>query len=424
MIELKRDRAINGERLCPTCRSSLPEQAVVCIHCGLNLITGKQVQARNSRSSHARLLKGFLLLLLIAGASMGAFMQRDRIMAMFNKMRHTQTPPEPPPEPVAELPPPPMEQVFTPPPAEEVTEPDEDLPYRMADLLSTAEGYKESVTVALRRSRPLAKARFTVELCLLTGLVKKGTLLDVTATHVELRARNQAESIPLAMIDPNDRLLIDPRFRSEWIHFRSIAYARNECSQMGLEVPRAHVVGVHPDEAAIELGEPAALLQAARRHLADRADNTDLSCAFLYLGCAALQNDPQAQYQLGRMYFNGVGAARNKQEGLRWISMASGQGHSHATAFLQQQQIDNQAVLLAEEDARRRQEKERQEHAARLEEIRMRVTSSPSSRTVDSGFNEPRPVGRSLAERYPHWTDSRGRTYIIHPDDRVSRVVN
>jgi hypothetical protein len=423
MLELKRDRTITGERVCPACRAPLSEQAVICIRCGLNLKTGKPVDTQTARSGKGRPVKAILLLLLASGAAIGAFLQRDWIMAMYNQAMGPQTQPEPMPEPIVEIPAPAIQPVVAI-PVEDAVEPEEESPDTIADLLATAQGYKESVTAALRRSRPLAMKNFTVELCLISGLVKRGSVLDATATHVTLRAHNQMETIPLAMIDPGDRLICDPCFRYEWIHFRSIAYARNEYADMGREIPAAHIAaGTGPDETAIELGEPSALLQAARQQLADRTENKDLSHAFLYLACAALQQDRQAQYQLGRMYFNGVGAARNKQEGLRWISLASAQGHGPANAFLQQQQFDGQIVLRAQENARQRQEQERLEHAARLEELRARDSANQANLTAASGFKEPRRTGRSLTERYPHWTDSRGQTYMAHPDGRISKVV-
>ena len=189
-----------------------------------------------------------------------------------------------------------------------------------------------------------------------------------------------------------------------------------------MTVPAVAIDGADAAATAIEMGDPAALIQAARRHLASRDANRDLSFAYLYLGCAALQHDPQAQHLFGLLHFNGVGIGKNVDEGLRWISLAAAEGHAPANAFLQKHQINQERAALARVEAQRRQEKESREFAARLEELRQRDLQRDADPIKSSGLQGPRKVSRSLLERYPHWTDSRGRTYICHPDGRVSLV--
>lgn len=419
MLELKRDRSINGEKICPACKHPLPEDAVVCVGCGLNLKTGAHIETRTAKRKGMPLLKRGLGLLVVAAAAGALFTQRDRLKDLLGK-------PDPgaPAETVAEAAEPPAASPAEKPPeaSPDAQEPPNDEgAFTIADLLNAAEGYKESVSVALQRMRPLAQTNAMVDLRLINGRVQKGVLQTVTSSNLGIRVGAQTETVPLAKIDPNDRLLCDPRFRDQWVHFQSIAYARNEYTHNGLAVPEARFVGTDAAAAAIEMGEPAALIQAARRHVGGGSGEKDLSYAYLYLNCAALQRDRQAQYLFGCLYYNGIGIGKNIDEGLRWISLAAAQDHAPAIAFLQKHQIDQQVIARSREEVQRRQEKERLEFAARLEQIRRRDSRGGNSTTL-AGLQRPRRVGRSLIERYPHWTDSRGRTYIYHPDGRVSIV--
>ena len=420
MLELKRDRSINGEKSCPSCRHPLPEDAVVCICCGFNLETGVRMETRTARMKCKPPLKCLLGLLVIAAVGVVLFAQRDRLKGFLEKppaaapaeivAAATGSPGSAPAESNLET------------SAETPASPDGDGTFTIADLLNAAEGYKESVAVALQRMRPLVQTNAAVDLRLINGQVKKGVLRAVAASNLLIQAGAQTETIALAKIDPNDRLRCDPRFRDRWVHFRSIAYARNEYTENGLAVPEARFADVAAGDAAIEMGEPAALIQAARRHVGGGAEENDLSAAFLYLSCAATQRDRQAQYLFGCLYCNGIGIGKNVTEGLRWISLAAAQGYAPAAAFLQKHQIDQQLIARSREEVQRRQEKERLEFAARLEEIRKRDAAKGADQTTFSGLRGPKKAGRALIERYPHWTDSRGRIYIYHPDGRVSIV--
>jgi TPR repeat protein len=44
----------------------------------------------------------------------------------------------------------------------------------------------------------------------------------------------------------------------------------------------------------------------------------------------AEQGDPDAQYELGFMYENGIGVMEDKAEAIRWFRLAADQGHENA----------------------------------------------------------------------------------------------
>jgi len=360
--------------------------------------------------------------LIVAGVAV--YSQRERLSGWAEHLPFLSSSPQPPSgAPAAEsaspASPAPLEPVAEQPAPAPVPTPEPD--YTAQDLFTAAEGYKESIAAALQRMRPLAKTNDAVDLRLSNGRVKKGILREITADHIRIEANGEVESVPFRKIDPWNRLLCDPVFRSQWIHFRSIAYARNEYTQSGLAVPRADVTGNAPADFTVEIGVPSALLRAGRRHLSDRSENKDLSYAFLYFSCAALQHDMQGQFLFGQMYYYGLGIAKNAGEGLRWISLSAGQGYAPANAFLQKHNVDQQRVARSLEEARQRQEKELKAFAARLDEIRKQELAGAGTTTL-AGLRGPRRVSRSLLERYPHYTDSRGRVYIYHPDGRITLV--
>ena len=49
-----------------------------------------------------------------------------------------------------------------------------------------------------------------------------------------------------------------------------------------------------------------------------------------WLSLAAKQDYPNAQYNLGRMYREGIGVPQNDQEAFKWFSRAAQQGDAEA----------------------------------------------------------------------------------------------
>jgi TPR repeat protein len=53
----------------------------------------------------------------------------------------------------------------------------------------------------------------------------------------------------------------------------------------------------------------------------------------LYLE-AARQNDPDAQFRVGKMYFEGKGTEENQEEGLTWFKVAASNGNKWAAEII------------------------------------------------------------------------------------------
>ena len=62
----------------------------------------------------------------------------------------------------------------------------------------------------------------------------------------------------------------------------------------------------------------------------------DFAEAAKWLRKAAVQDCPEAEYTLGRMYLNGVGVEENRDEGLRLIRESAEHGSREAKALLRE----------------------------------------------------------------------------------------
>jgi TPR repeat protein len=50
---------------------------------------------------------------------------------------------------------------------------------------------------------------------------------------------------------------------------------------------------------------------------------------------AARQNNPEAQYMLGRVYWEGRGVPQDRVQAHMWFNLAAAQGHGHASSMRQ-----------------------------------------------------------------------------------------
>src|SRR5207244_2834463 len=54
----------------------------------------------------------------------------------------------------------------------------------------------------------------------------------------------------------------------------------------------------------------------------------------LYTYAASYFADPDAQYQLARLYLDGVGGPKDARQAVRWVSNAANKGHHQAQALM------------------------------------------------------------------------------------------
>ncbi len=90
-----------------------------------------------------------------------------------------------------------------------------------------------------------------------------------------------------------------------------------------------------PDVARlIETGDPALQVKWALRFAHAEGVPRDYDRAIQLLCAAALRGSAEAQYELGWMYANGRGRARDDVQAAAWFRLAAAQGDSHAALML------------------------------------------------------------------------------------------
>ena len=233
--------SLAGGRLCPSCKTQIARDAVLCIHCGYNLATGKKVGASSWFSANRKpvsLLLGGLVLVALAAAY--PFWPEPEVPIPFvPSTEPAATPPAqpaPPPaipaatniaaEPVAPAPPPgpsPEELVAKQAEAERVA-----LEAQQAQAAAERAAFEAKKVQAEQTFRqqldarePLCQTNETVELRRKNGLVDKGTFTGFSGTgtgRVALVATFTGQiGVPLVALDTPSRCRLDPEFRDAFI---------------------------------------------------------------------------------------------------------------------------------------------------------------------------------------------------------------
>ena len=100
---------------------------------------------------------------------------------------------------------------------------------------------------------------------------------------------------------------------------------------------------------------------------------------------------PEAQYWLGRMYYEGRGLPKDYNRAIQWLSSSSGQGYQPASHYLESDSANRQEMARAK--AAYQQELER--HADQVERIRQ----NPKYDLVNYLSGAPRRFSKSSTER-------------------------
>jgi hypothetical protein len=118
---------------------------------------------------------------------------------------------------------------------------------------------------------------------------------------------------------------------------------------------RGDIATAHREFSALaEEGHPAAQYSLAMLYL--KSDPPEYSRAVPWLEKSARRGLPESQYMLGMLSLYGVGMAKDTKQGMRWLTLASGQDNEDAQALLDQLK---QARLREAESTRRKAEQAR-----------------------------------------------------------------
>ena len=232
---------LSGGRPCPSCKTQIARDAVLCIHCGYNLVTRQKVGSGSWFAANQKLVflgGGALVVMALAAAFL--FWPEPAL-----------PPPVAPAAPVAAVPPPsppaaavpvaaaaetnvPAQPVEPPPPPGPTPE---ELAAQQAEterlaLAAQAEAERsafeakkaqaeKNLRLQLDTREPLHKLNDAVELRRKNGVLNKGTLQRFSGTGtnrvaVVVTATGEIE-VPLVSLDPSSRRRMDADFREAFI---------------------------------------------------------------------------------------------------------------------------------------------------------------------------------------------------------------
>ena len=185
---------LSGAKPCPNCRAQIARDALLCIHCGYDIATGRPARRPGRSWKH-------LLWIPLLGA--GIF-----LLASSAVRRNKPDPAEP-----------------TPPPPATPSEPDAPDLRAAPNARETFEAQKVLAAETFRRrldaQEPLAALNEPVELRRANGFLDKGTLTGFAGAgtnRVALVATPTGEiGVPLVALDNPSRRRVDPEYREAFI---------------------------------------------------------------------------------------------------------------------------------------------------------------------------------------------------------------
>ncbi len=225
---------LSGAKPCPSCKTQVGRDAVICIHCGYHFSTGRKVGAESWFARNRFAASGLLA---------GAIFSAGLLAFVF-----WPDPPPPPPPPTRPAPPPPPAPALapsnTPAPAAKPLPPPTPSPEEIAAQKAESERLaREAEAARLQAERdafiakkaqaeqklrqqldarePLFKVNEPVELRHKNGVIDKGTFSSLSGAgtnRVALVATPTGEiGVPLSALDNPTRRRIDPDYREAFI---------------------------------------------------------------------------------------------------------------------------------------------------------------------------------------------------------------
>lgn len=226
---------LSGSKICPSCKSTIGRDAVLCIRCGHDFKTGKKIAKPSWTAQH----KGAVL----ASAAGLVGLVAALAFALWPKSLPPPIAPITPPlavQPAAPTPPPVAAPVPVPLPPAAVVQPAAPPPppapaqpvVKQAETDRAAfEAKKHRAELALRQKldagKPMYKIGSAVELRRKNGVIDKGTLQGISGIGTNRAALvvnpTRKTAVPLVSLDPDSRIRLDPEYREAFIrHLLSI----------------------------------------------------------------------------------------------------------------------------------------------------------------------------------------------------------
>ena len=230
-IRIQRDAPnLSGSKTCPSCKSTIGRDAVLCIRCGHDFKTGKKIVKPSWVAQHKGAVLASSVGLIVVIAALVFVLWPKTLPPPIAPI----TPPllaEPPaaPPPPAPPPPPPTATVVQPVPPPPKTAPAPTPAQRAAKQAeadrASFEAKKRQAEQKLRQQldagKPMQKVGSIVELRRKNGVIDKGTLRGFAGTGTNriavLVSPTKKSGVPLVSLDPDSRIRLDPEYREAFI---------------------------------------------------------------------------------------------------------------------------------------------------------------------------------------------------------------
>lgn len=135
-----------------------------------------------------------------------------------------------------------------------------------------------------------------------------------------------------------------------------------------------------------------AILFLGRYYYGDeKRGSRDAAQAFAWFRLGAVMLMPEAQYWLGRMYYEGKGVPKDYNRAIQWLVESAKQGYQPAAVYLNGDEARKKEMA----SARQAYQQELERHANQLEQIRQ----NPKYDLVNYAANVPRRFARNSRER-------------------------
>lgn len=419
---------------CATCGVPLEQGATVCPHCGRRLdrparsvpLYARKERRRSSTQKDVALLFGsFALIFGLLALALIPLLRRGADPPESPPKAETVDVPRPPPDPAPPAPPPPVTHAIPvekpapvvretpkvaaaapaeviparpPAPVEAPPEATPAAPPPDATLEDLLQGYAlghdlywdalvrsatPGVTAEADEHLPIHSPGTSVDVRRGDGQVVRGTLLELGPGTIRLGDGSGETEVAARELKWDERLRLDPAFRKEYIQTLV-------SEDLFERLPDRRRADAPPPGASLEMLQAAALrgsIPCARRagmgHLSDVGQEPDPARAYAYLLLASKWGDAEAQFQLGRLYYRGIGTKSNEGLSMDWINRALHQGHEPARRFVAAHRQREAAYRRAVGEAAATLEQQMQEEAAGLREAAGRPPVTLFKRTSD-----------------------------------------
>lgn len=229
-------------------------------------------------------------------------------------------------------------------------------------LRSLVRWLEDSVQSEMNDTQPPLVPGDTVEVRKNNGVVVRGELKDVSPAGVIVMDEGRDDSVMFEDMDVDSRTQLDRDFRKVLAQIK----LEEVLTGLGQDVgdfdpsPALRSIGLQ------SAGEPEDLRDTGLFHMDSPSGQNDYALAFLYLRLAARGGDPIAQYNLGKLYYDGLGVDADENLGLAWVKRSSQSGYGPSREFLRKDLLRHANAHRRQENAMRAIDREREEHGRAL----------------------------------------------------------